>query len=340
MRGIMLLLIATCGVCLHADFEATIEGVVSTTRRAPVHGAEVRVEVDNRWGCADDDALAAFQKRHGPLPTLDGATVATSDEAGKFRISISVKTSGEGKLPRNVLEINGAIEWRDYAAVTLFVSAPGYRSFTQSGIAFKGGDADTWQVVLQQESTFQVSFVYLADRSPAANVKVSVAGQFPEPGQPRAIRTFEVTTDAAGLLKLDDAQCPHGSVRLRVTEPGLAFPSGSRGWQNIPLGEGVTDAGTLAVVPGGGVRFEVLHADTGQPVKVHATLRETPMRAGGIVDSQDECLGQVSVPNLSEGHPASSGMVSTCRSLKSNPVNARIWASSASNPCATWPSWP
>lgn len=271
-----LLLIATLLICslgLHAGFEGTIKGSISDSDGNPLSGVEIKAEVDNWWGFETEDAVEDYKERAGPLVTLEGAGTASSNESGEFTLTMQIRTSGEGRLPKGPVLIDDEIQTFEYAAVTLNISMSGYRSVEHRGRAYRGGEGKSQQIPMAREYSYEATLVHLADRRAAADVRVSVIAWDENPNKNSEKHSFEVSTDKEGVLRLDDAKCA-GNMRLRMVEPGLAFAETSRAWEKIKLSEGYNDGGSLVVVPGGSVQFEPVHAYTGEPVKVRPTLIE------------------------------------------------------------------
>lgn len=278
-RLILVLLCTLCAGSLFADFVGNIDATFVSSDRKALDGVKIVVEPDPMWGFTKQDDFDKFKRERGPFPKVELSSEAVSDANGAINIPLSVKTSGEGKLPKVSITQDRKSINVDYVVAKITISKDGYRTIVRSQWVTDGKDDlnGSWQMTMTRRLSFQANLVHMSDRSPVANAKVLVIGT-PGRSRPRNSAVFEVSTDTNGVLKLSDEQCS-SPMKLRMLEDGLAFAMLSSVWQGLRLNEGPNDGGTLVVVPGGAIKLHTVHADTGEDLPPMYTLRNVDPQA-------------------------------------------------------------
>lgn len=269
-RLMFTLLCVICAGALSADFVGTVKLTVTGTDGKPLEGVKVAAEADPLWGRASQEEFEKYNKDYGPFPKVEASGEFTTDQTGDVRLNVTVKLSGEGRLPQQTVRQGNQWIKSDYVMVKLTLSKDGYRTYRPSTTVTEVGsdDDNKWRMALRRISSFKAQLVHKADRKPVANAKVLVDGKRDFSGIRSAADLQEVMTDAQGMLTLNDEQCPVQYMKLRMLEDDLAFAPDCVAWNNMQLRDGANDGGTLEVVPGGAIRVHPVHADTGADVSV------------------------------------------------------------------------
>jgi hypothetical protein len=132
---------------------------------------------------------------------------------------------------------------------------------------------------LRAEYSYEATVLHLADRKPAANMKIRVTAPPPHPRGANPPVISEATTDADGKLKLGHDQLGE-AISLLSLDPSLAFAASSSAWKGIHLQDGDNEGNILIVVPGGGMRCLSVDADSGKLMNVDAQLVSLAPGAG------------------------------------------------------------
>lgn len=294
MRAVLVVLMLLWCLPLAADFNCTVSGNVQSPD-GKNGGIEVSIEADNMWGHSAE-TIEKFRRENGPLPVITLSTKTTTQEWGAFSVECNVKVGPEGKLPvqRQRQRGGGTID-TPYVCVTVKPVMAGYRADSRDVHISPDGKHGVGTIGLTQLSTVSGTLIRLSDRKPQANLKVKLiwGSQFEGP-----TRQVAVTTDAAGKFNAAGDNVGPGPMRMELDDDAWAFAGSSAAWRAFGIVAGANDLGTLVIVPGGGVKGRVVHADTRTGLECRIRLRGTEQGSTVQLDlkTQDGTFRAVGLP--------------------------------------------
>lgn len=270
MRSLLTLLLALLAPALWADFSAELSGSVrSSAQNESFANVKVSLAIDPLRGQYDYRALANLEKRSGPLAEISVTGSTTTDADGNFKLTAEFKKVTEGNY---VTTKRGRPQPANVVHVFVNIEKDGYLLNIHTVAVTEGDAINVGNVYPLPIPEIKGKLLHLANRKPAADVEIQLAREI-TPGMQQPRREVTVKTNAKGEFRFYDAHGPHGQVRLFVLDPGLAFAMTSSGRR--PFSTSTTkpvDLGNLMVVPGGGVKFKCIDAETSKPINITGKL--------------------------------------------------------------------
>ncbi len=253
--------------------------------RKPMEGVTMTVTHDPLWGQADEDSFVQFKAGWGPLPDVTiNATGTTEKIDGVITCVMKVKVAwtGDGNLPTQRLkQADGSELELKYVYARVEASLTGYHTSSAVFQALEGRLATAYIPPAIRWTTIKGKAVYAQDQRPAADLKLVYTGEGLLPRDLHVRLSFKTqaparnqiscvfSTDSEGNFSVCGPDVARKPWALMVNGTEYAFALGSKAWSlpsHNPPQDGQFDYGTLMVVPGGGLKFELTDMDTGKPL--------------------------------------------------------------------------